>query len=372
MNAFTLPLRNLWARPTRSLLTIFGIAIAIAGFVALSGLTQGIQASIRSGIEEPGADLVVAQHGAFTLAGGSMPEALGGALAVEGVEAVSPVLYNVTTADSDINIIVAGWPADSFLWRSVHFAAGGAPSGDDARSIVLGEAVADALGKTVGATVELNYQDYRIVGIARFDSALNQNTGLVPLRALQASLSRAGNVTFFQVRLARPLDPERVAATRTRLAAAAHGYSILDTGAFVSDLRLFNIIRAVASTVSLIVLAMALVGVMNTLLMAVSERIGELGTLSAIGWSASRIHGMLVIEALLMTSVGTIVGLGLGVAVMELVSRSPVAAGYLQPYMTVTIVLQALGAALLIGVAGALYPAWRAMRLSPAEAMRRI
>jgi len=372
MNALTLPLRNLRARPTRSLLTMFGIAIAIAGFVALSGLTQGVQQSIRSGVDEPGADLVVAQRAAFALAAGSMPETLGKALSVEGVEATSAVLYNMTTADNDINVVTAGWPLDSFLWHSLHFVDGRAPKPDEPKSIVLGEAVAEALGKTVGGTVELNYEEYRIVGVAKFASALNQSTGLVPLATLQEALGRPGSVTLFQVRLTRPLDPDRVAATRARLAKAAPGYSILDTGEFVNDLKLFNIIRAVASVVSLIVLAMALVAVMNTLLMAVSERIGELGVLSAIGWSPARIYSMLIIEALVMTTIGALVGLGLGLLVMDLVSRSAIAAGYLQSYITVAIVLQALGAALVIGIAGALYPAWRALRISPAEAMRQI
>jgi putative ABC transport system permease protein len=372
MNAFTLPLRNLLARPTRSLLTTFGIAIAIAGLVALTGLTQGVRESIRSGIAEPGTDLIVAQQGVFALSSASMQQGLGSALAVAGVDGVAPVLYSVTTVDNDINLLLAGWPSDSFLWRSVHYIAGHAPGPDAAHSIVLGEAVATALGKSIGDIVELNAEDYRIVGIAHFASVLNQNTGLVPLAALQEALGRPGGVSLFQVRLARPLDDEHMAATRARLAAAAPGFAIRETEEFVGDLRLFNIISAIAGTVSLIVLAMAVVGVMNTLLMAVSERTGEIGVLSAIGWSASRIHLMLVMEALVMAAIGAAVGVGLGVAVMDLSARSTIAAGYLQTYLTAAIVLQALGAALAIGAVGALYPAWRALRLSPAEAMRRI
>jgi putative ABC transport system permease protein len=372
MNALTLPLRNLRARLTRSLLTTFGVAIAIAGLVALTGLTQGVRESIRSGIAEPGADLVVAQQGTFSLASASMPESLGSALTVAGVDAVAPVLYSVTTADNDVNLMLAGWPGDSFLWRSVHFVAGHAPGPDEPHGIVLGEAAAEALGKQVGASVELNAEDYRVVGIARFASVLNQYTGLVPLAALQEALGRPGGVSFFQVRLARPLDAAHVAETRARLVQAVPGHAIRETGEFVSDLRLFNIISAVAATVSLVVLAMALVGIMNTLLMAVSERIGEIGVLAALGWSAARIQAMLVIEALVMATVGAGAGLALGVAVMHLASRSTIAAGYLEPYITAGIVLQALVAAVVIGTVGALYPAWRALRLSPAEAMRRI
>ena len=102
MNELTLPLRGLRARPLRTLLTVIGIAVAVAGFVALTGLTAGVQQSFASGINENGADLVVSQRSAFNLVSSTVPRSLEPALAADpGVEAVSGVLLNITTADED-------------------------------------------------------------------------------------------------------------------------------------------------------------------------------------------------------------------------------------------------------------------------------
>jgi putative ABC transport system permease protein len=373
MNAVTLALRELVGRPVRTALTVLGIAIAIAGYIALTGLTRGVASSIDSGLAETGADLIVSQPGAFTLSGSTLSEALAARLrAVPGLEDVSGVLFNVTSIDDEANVVSTGWPDESFLWRSVPLAAGRLPASGEAGTIVLGEAIARALGKGLGDQVTLRFKPFRIVGIARFTSVLNQNLALLRLSELQALLSRDGLVTFYQVRLARPTDAARVSAARTALTQAAPGLSVQESAQLASDLRLVAIIRAVASTISVVVICLAILGVGNTLFMAINERTHDIGVLSAIGWPASRILVMILSEGLAMAAVGAALGLGLGIAAMTLAARSPVAAGLLQPYLDAGMIAEALAAALLIGLLGALVPAWRAVRMSPAAALRRV
>jgi len=193
----------------------------------------------------------------------------------------------------------------------------------------------------------------------------------VPLDVLQEFLSRRDSVTFYQIRLARPIDPERAAQVRKDLAAAAGNYAVFDNGEFTSDIRLIGIIRAIAETISAIMLGLALLLVATTLLMAVNERTYEIGVLAALGWSDFSILSLIVLEGLLMTAVGAILGLGLGLGVMQVASDSSLAAGYLRPYITLALVLRTVTLTIAIGTLGALYPAWRATRLDPAEALRR-
>jgi putative ABC transport system permease protein len=372
MNELTLPLRNLAGQPIRTFLTTLGIAVAVAGFVALTGLTQGVQQNFAGGIGDQGGDLMVSERNSFSIIASSIPETAGTALkAVPGVADVSGTLVNITTADDNANIVISGWPDGSFLWRSVKLAEGRLPQASDEWPVVLGSSIADGLKKKVGDTVSLQFQDFTVVGIADFDSVLNQNIALVPLPKLQSLLGREGTVTLFQVRLDRPLDPDRIAAAKAGLQKAAPDNQVSDSEEFGNSIRFFSLIRAIASTVSLVVMAMAALAIANTLLMAVTERTFEIGILASLGWRPVRILRLILTEGLIMSVIGGIIGLGLGIVAMNLVSKAGVAAGLMEPYLTKSIIIQSLVAALLAGPIGALYPAWRATRLVPAEALRR-
>ena len=250
--------------------------------------------------------------------------------------------------------------------------AGRMPTEADEWPVILGESMAGALDKRVGDTVELQFQPYQIVGIASFSSMLNQNIAIVPLEGLQQLLSRDEVFTLFEVRLKRPLDKDDIAAARTRLIAAAPGFEVGDTEQFASSIRIFDLLQAIARTISLVVMAMASVAVANTLLMAVNERTFEIGVLAALGWSPQRILRLILIEGVLMSAAGGAIGIILGAVTMEMAARTKLAAGLIVPYLSGWSIAQALIFVFVAGPLGALYPAWRATRLLPAEALRRI
>jgi putative ABC transport system permease protein len=372
MRMLALALHHVVARPLRSLLTVAGIAVASGGAFAVAGLIQGVQVSLEGGLNEAGVDLIVSERNSFSLVGGALPQALGGTLAnVSGVEAVSGVLFNMATAGQDHFVPVAGWPRASFLWRTLNLSAGRLPADHERWGAVLGESLAEALGKRIGDKIEIHFQQYDVVGIARFSSFLNRNIAIVPQEGLQELMNRQGAVTFFQVRLARPLTPERAAAVRAGLAAAAGKYAVYSTGEFASELRLLGVIRAVAAVISLIMLGLTALLVANTLLMAVSERTYDIGVLMSLGWSDARILALVLLEGLILTCVGVGLGIGLGFAVMHGAARLNIATGYLQAYTTGGGIATIVMLTLLVGFLGTLYPAWRATRLDPVEALRR-
>jgi putative ABC transport system permease protein len=373
MHWLTIPWRALANRPLRSGLTVLGIAIAVASFVAMTGLTAGVLDALEKGFDEPGADLIVSQRGLFALSGGAIPQSLEAKLrSVPFVEDASGVLFNIMTADGEANVIAAGWPPSSFLWGSAVLKQGRLPAGGESLVAVLGEAIAEILKKSVGDEIALHNQKFRVIGVAHFGSPLNRSMVLVPLSSLQELLSREGLVTFFQVRLRRPIGPDALTGARTQIAAVAPGYAVQDARELTHDLRLNRLLTAIAATVSYVILVLAMLGVANTLLMAISERTEEIGVLSAVGWSAQRIVGMILIEGMMMSLVGLIVGVGIGIGFMHIASLSGFASGLLQPFLNVRIVLEVSLAAIAIGGAASCYPAWRAVRMSPAHALRRI
>jgi putative ABC transport system permease protein len=106
------------------------------------------------------------------------------------------------------------------------------------------------------------------------------------------------------------------------------------------------------------------------MLMSVSERTREIGTLRALGWRRRRVVGMIVRESLVLSFLSGLVGIAAGVGMGVLVAAEPTMGSFLTPSYSPQLMAQAMGLALLLGGFGALYPAWRASNLSPIEALR--
>ncbi len=142
-------------------------------------------------------------------------------------------------------------------------------------------------------------------------------------------------------------------------------------GDFVSQYKQLEMIDTFAWAISLLAALVGGVGVMNTMMMSVFERTREIGVLRAIGWSGRRVLGMIVMEGALISVIGGIVGIGLGIALLETVVR----------FMTSTVAwadstynprlfANVMGLSLALGVIGSLLPGWKASRLDPIEALR--
>ncbi len=115
---------------------------------------------------------------------------------------------------------------------------------------------------------------------------------------------------------------------------------------------------------------MGALGVMNTMMMSVFERKREIGILSAIGWRRSRIIFVILLESILLSSLGCIIGLTLGVLTLKGIATSPQFKGVMEPYIGVDLLLAAFGISLIVGLLSGVYPAWKGSGVTPAEALR--
>lgn len=174
-------------------------------------------------------------------------------------------------------------------------------------------------------------------------------------------------VQMYYIKLKRSEEAE---AVRDRLKAAFPGVDFaLTTEAeqVVSDLR---VMEQMVGGISFLAVFIGAVGMLNTMLMSVLERTREIGVLRALGWRRRRVLGMILRESLLLGVLGGLCGMALGVLLGVGVARMPGIAQAFTPVFQPGLFLQAAGVSLVAGALGGLYPAWRATRMHPAEALR--
>ncbi|MBM4040449.1 MAG: FtsX-like permease family protein [Planctomycetes bacterium] len=364
-------LRNLANRPLRCGLTALGVGIAVASFIALVGTSRGIENAWVDNLAARGTDVLAVRRGAFDPFSGSVDASVAGRLReAQGVEAVAGELVNLVVAEPDQWVIASGWEPSEFLWQSVPLRAGAMPGPEQPRGVVVGGAVAEGLHKSLGDTLTLEERDFVITGISRGAGALDRAALIMPLPAMQEMMDRPGKVTGFHLRLSCRADAARAAQVKEKLAAAFPSLRFDDTREVAEHDQTLRFLRAAAWSVSAIAVLIGVLATLNTLLMSVAERTYDLGVLSALGWPAARILLMIVLEGVLLAGVGSALGVLLGLGALRAIACVPLLHGLMEPAVGVRLVLETACAALLIGVGGSLYPAWRALRLNPVDALR--
>lgn len=375
----------------RSVLTVLGVAFAVAGFVVLTGFSHGMERAWTTSLLERDVHLTAVPRGTVQILAASIDQtAAVRVAAVDGVRDASAELADMVMLPSGQPVLVVGWPPGSFLWGTLRLSAGrlpdaggshrrgGAsrgpvPSGGDAAATdtaVLGDGLAHALRVRPGDPLTLLGARLTVIAVFRPSGVINNNMLILPLPALQRLLNRPGQVTVLDVRLARPGNAREARAVQARLDAAFPGLEFTETRFMADSNDILRLIRAMAWGISLIALTMGFFAVLNTLLMSVTERVREFGVLSAVGWSPGRVLAMVVLEGLALSLAGSAAGIVFGIVGLRWLAASPMLRGLVEPQVGAALFLQVSVVTLLLGVIGSLYPAGRAVRVQPVEALR--
>ena len=363
--------RSIGRRPGRSIFTALGVALAVGSFMALTGLSGGMEEQSETSLEARGVDLVVTQRGMVEIFGGALPEALGSAIAgVPGVGGVSGELGTLLQVSDDTQAVVVGWQENAFGFRDMHLLRGRLPTAGE-NGVVLGDALAEALQADIGSEVVLNFMSFRVTGIADFSTGFLRSLAVMPLADLQDLLSRPGQVTVFQVRLDHPEDAAEREAVRQKIAALKPDIAVTPTTEALRNSKVVALLGAMSLAIAIVALVAGGLSVLNTMAMAVEERTRDIGILSSIGWSRQRILALILTEGLLLAIAGGLIGIGLGwVGYNFLVDLLAPGSGLTIPAMLIQ-AGKAMIIALVVGALGALGPAWRAAGLMAAAALRR-
>jgi putative ABC transport system permease protein len=207
-----------------------------------------------------------------------------------------------------------------------------------------------------------------VVGIYRTGSLYEDGGAYVPLVTAQAIAAKTGVVTAVFVTARPGVDQARLASDIERdfpnLATIADisEYGKVDQGITLLD--------AANLAISILAVGIGAIGVMNTMVMSVFERTREIGILRAVGWSGGRILRMILGESLFLCLIAAIVGSLVGFAAIQALLLVDTIRTLLAPEYTVSVFARGLIVAVAVSLAGAAYPAFRAVRLTPMEALR--
>ncbi len=405
--SFLESLDSLSANKLRSMLTVLGIVIGVAAVIAMLSIGQGAQHSITSQIESVGTNLVYVSPGAVREGGVSSGAGSAGTLTMDDANALVNLPYVVTVApevDSraqvtylgqNTNTRILGVTPDYQTLRSFTMADGEFISQSNlvTRSsvVVLGSAVADQLfGGTAGAVgqnVRIRGQPYRVIGVLNSKGGtgfLNQDDQiLVPLTTAQTRLSNsffrgANVVNTINIEADSPNHVQTVIAAVTDEMRIRHKTSPGTDDFTVSSQQ--DILGAISQVTTILTiflggiagisLLVGGIGIMNIMLTSVTERTREIGLRKAVGARRSDILVQFLVESMVLSLLGGIIGIALGWGIGQIVGLVQISGSTITPLLTLSSILLATLFSMAVGLFFGIYPASRAARLQPVEALR--
>ncbi len=391
---------SLSTNKVRSGLTILGIVIGIASVITMVSIGQGAQASIASSIESIGSNLIIVMPGAqrtgFASGGrGSaqtltLDDATAIKSSVDGVRAVAPDVsrrYQITAKGNNTNTEVVGTTADYLVARNVAVDQGRFFTDQEGKSsakvAVLGPtALEDLFGvdaDPIGQFVRIKNVDFEVIG----STALKGGSGFnnpddfvyVPITSAQHFLSGDAYVSTISIAAEDQESMASVQQSISDLLLSRHAISdstqadfslvnqndIIATASSITGT--FTILLSSIAGISLLVGG---IGIMNMMLTTVTERTREIGLRKAVGIRRRSIRLQFLVESIVLTLFGGIIGIVLGWAASLLISHF---AG-LSTTISLSAIFLAFGVSAGVGIVFGYYPAERAARLSPIEALR--
>ncbi|MHB0875034.1 MAG: ABC transporter permease [Anaerolineae bacterium] len=390
---------------TRSLLTTLGVIIGVLAVVTLLSLGAGVTSEVTNQLASMGTNTLFVSASFPTDASTFSATRAQPLLTMDDAEALAaanlPVValapqsgtsgHIVAPAASTDASIVGTTPAYATV-SSLELAEGSFFSDDNVRSgspvIVLGASLKTTLfgtGEAVGQTVRVNDQSLDVIGVLTAQGGLNSadDNGIVPITLLQQRLggnrTPDGNSYVVSMVLMEARDQADVPLIEARVAMVLRRQHDLAADGSEDDFQVTNMASIMEQATSILgtltmflgaIAAISLlvggIGIMNIMLVSVTERTREIGLRKAVGARGSDILLQFIVEALAISLIGGLIGLALGALITFGISST----GLLTASVTASAALIAVGFSLAVGLFFGIYPAQRAARLNPIDALR--
>jgi putative ABC transport system permease protein len=346
--------RNLMRRPARTALTATGVGLGVALIVALLAITSGVHRTAQDLIHIGRSDFGVFQGQVSDISRSLLPESIAASIAREpGVADVAKVKLLV-----DRGRLVFGLDPDEFAYRRLVLVRG-------RRDAVM---AGNHSGKDVGDSIRVGSRTFTVDGVYHSGDRFEDLGFVLPLRTVETLARRPGEITTVGVVVHLGDNAKAIAH---RIEERYPGtVSVTEPGQAIKVDTSSRLIISTGWIISILALIVGGIGVTNTMAMSVFERIREIGTLRAVGWRTERIAAMIVCEALGICLFALGVGCALGVLAADVFVEHSALSDLIDPAFTGGTFAWGLAFALGVGMLGAAYPTWRAVRLEPIRALR--
>jgi len=376
--------KNLWLNKSRSTLALVGLSVAIIGLIALISLSAGISTMVTDSISMFGGIFVMEPGVVDDVYSNVDIKFLSDLEDIQGVRAVVPYITAVQTSIDGGKGGLEAAPLGGMIGisgedvsKSPMLLDGGVykknvkkgrylvPS--DTNALVVGAEFAKTYKKSVGSTLTFSDEDkkFKVVGIIE-TGGMFDNIVVAPIDAAREISGKASDmVSYYYVELDDPSYEQKVVNKinfkyEDDLEATTSSEFGEQFGVILESLDAFFIL---ISSVAIIVGG---IGILNTMLMSVMDRFKEFGILKAIGWANEDILKLVLFESIVLGVIGGIIGVLLGSFFVLLMST----ALPFTPVITIELVITSLIIAVSLSVIGGIYPAWKAAKLDPVEAIR--
>ncbi|MCD6555178.1 MAG: ABC transporter permease [Anaerolineae bacterium] len=415
LESLNIALRALAVNKMRAGLTMLGIIIGISAVIILVSVGQGVQAAVGEQMKGIGSNLVFVMPGELEASNTSMRSnflrsvnvstlTYGDALAmadrtnVPDLLSVAPEFVGsgkVVYGNKNTQTTISGVTPEFQVVRNFWVVAGDFISHNDvrtkARVAVLGQKVLEDLFPTginpLGQTIKINRVPFRVIGIMeeKASSSFSDDNDVVyiPLSTSQTRLFGGRDISgdyTVSVIYAKATDESRLDAARdqiVRLLRRRHGliystdkddFSVLTQKDIATVLdNLTAILTAFLGLIATVSLVVGGIGIMNIMLVSVTERTREIGIRKAVGAKRRAILMQFLIEAIVLSLIGGFIGISIGVIGTVVISS---AVKGLNTYISPSTIALATGFSMVVGLFFGIYPATRAARLNPIDALR--
>lgn len=386
LQGMKMALKSIWSNKLRSLLTMLGIIIGVTAVIALVALGQGATKSVTDQVQGLGTNLltvnIIGRGSSSTL---SEADATGLSEGVDGIKYIAPASTqnaSVKVGTKSVSVNVVGTNADYADVRDYEVASGRYLSQIDLdvrqKVAILGSSTATDLfgfSDPVGEYVLINGTRYKVVGLLEEKGSTtngsNDEVVMIPLTSAERLFKTKGVRTIYvQVETEDRIDAVQAGLEQNlneKFRGNTDSYRVFNQTDVLSTLTSVNDTLTLAlAGIAGISLLVGGIGIMNIMLVSVTERTREIGIRKAIGAKRRDVLVQFLIESMVLSGLGGLLGIGLGVGA----AKGASAAFDMDIAFSAQVILIAFIFSVAIGVIFGLFPANKAAKLKPIEALR--